>query len=447
MSGSFGDLDVPPTLISFAVGVRRAEGLLSPEFKGAGHPVYLLPLPADGDGLPRYDALLDVWKEYGLLCDSGKVLSAWVCDGGGVCGGLMKMAFGNMLGFSGTARVVAPFASLVFEAAEEIDGYKLLGYTQDKPVLDLDGESVPLEGLREAWERPLESVFPVKARKGCEPSPLITDLRRSEPRGALSVNFINTRPKAVIPVFPGTNCEYDTQAALERAGGDCEMVLVRNLTPQMLEESVTQLEKAIRTAQMLIFPGGFSGGDEPDGSGKFILSLFRNPRLVLATHELLERGDGLILGICNGFQALVKLGLLPFGRIAPATPDSPTLTFNDIGRHRSLYVKTRVSSVRTPWLSECAAGEEYMQPISHGEGRFVADAQTLEELRENGQIVFQYADFNPNGSVWNIEGICSPDGRVLGKMAHTERYNEYTAVNVPGNKFIPLFEGGVKCFR
>jgi phosphoribosylformylglycinamidine synthase len=284
-------------------------------------------------------------------------------------------------------------------------------------------------------------------------APLITDNRRSGARSGSSFAC----PKAVIPVFPGTNCEYDTAAAIERAGGTCEVVLIRNLTPEMLQSSITDLEKAIASAQMIIFPGGFSGGDEPDGSGKFIVSLFRNPSLADAVHELIKNRDGLILGICNGFQALIKLGLLPYGQISTMTPDCPTLTFNSIARHESRYVSTRISSVISPWLSKCCPGEIYVQAISHGEGRFSASATALETLKTNGQIVFQYVDYegqssmnithNPNGSVWAIEGICSPDGRVLGKMAHTERVGEYVAKNITGNKFLPLFEGGVNYFK
>ena len=223
-------------------------------------------------------------------------------------------------------------------------------------------------------------------------------------------------------------------------------MLIRNLTPEMLQESILALEKAISSAQMIVFPGGFSGGDEPDGSGKFIVSLFRNQRLTDVVHKLIKNKDGLILGICNGFQALVKLGLLPYGEISEITENSPTLTFNTIGRHQSLYVNTRVASVKSPWIAECEAGEIYVQPISHGEGRFTANSETLNSMKENGQIVFQYDGFNPNGSVWNIEGICSADGRILGKMAHSERFGKFTARNIPGKKHLPLFEGGVRYF-
>ncbi|MCL2002617.1 MAG: phosphoribosylformylglycinamidine synthase [Oscillospiraceae bacterium] len=455
MSGSFGELDVPPTLISFAVGVAEASCLISPEFKGAGHPVYLLEAPADADGLPDCAALRAAWEGFTALCRSGKALSAWACETGGVIGGVLKMALGNMIGFSGGADVglsAAPCGSVVFEAGEVLEGYRLLGYTQAEPVLAIGDESVPLAELRAAWEAPLEDVFPAKTEQSGA-APLIKDERRPAPYGGPSF----ARPKAVIPVFPGTNCEYDTAAAIERAGGRAEIVLIRNLTPEMLRASAAELEKAVASAQMLVFPGGFSGGDEPDGSGKFIVSLFRNPRLADAVHQLLETRDGLVLGICNGFQALIKLGLLPYGRITSMTADCPTLTFNRIGRHQARHIAARVSSVLSPWLALCAPGEVYVQPVSHGEGRLTASAGDLERWRVNGQIAFQYADgsgvpsmniaYNPNGSVWAVEGLCSPDGRVLGKMAHAERHGPLTARNIPGEKHLPLFEGGIRYFR
>jgi len=533
MSGSFGELDVPNTLISFAVGINDAARLISPEFKGAGHPVYVMCTAFDAYWMPEYNGLLRNWKTFERLCHAGKILSAWACESDGVYGGIMKMAFGNNIGFSFNKDIFfAAGGSIIFEmnnddinwyaiseawrTGEEIDWnaasgnetyddandsnsacYTLLGYTQDAPVLEYGGTSVSLEELRETWEKPLESIFPVKAAQSGT-APLIAE-KMPVPSGngqtlivgkgisasengktliaskdissfgnsqtLITNNGISTiasgvafaKPKAVIPVFPGTNCEYDTAAAIERAGGICETVLVRNLTPETLSSSVTELEKAIKSAQMLIFPGGFSGGDEPDGAGKFIVSLFHNPRLTEAVHELLKINDGLILGICNGFQALVKLGLLPYGEIRPQTADSPTLTFNRIGRHQSRYVNTSVSSVLSPWLSKCALGDVYAQPVSHGEGRFTASSPILDGLKSNGQIAFQYVDFtgtpsmdiayNPNGSDFAIEGISSPDGRILGKMAHTERYGEYTAKNIPGNKFMPLFEGGVWYFK
>jgi len=469
MSGSFGDLDVPPTLISFAVGDSDAEFLISPEFKEAGRPVYLLETPMGPDGLPDYPALKSAWEKYIKLCRSGKILSAWACESGGVSGGIMKMSLGNMIGFSGSVSEVnkvdknrREWGSIIFEARGELEGFKLLGYTQAEPIQAFNGAVengtvVPLAELRAAWEAPLESVFPVKIEQAGE-APLIADDRRAPRCTPSSISKPNAaRPKAVIPVFPGTNCEYDTAAAIERAGGVPEIVLIRNLTPDMLKSSAEELEKAISSAQMLVFPGGFSGGDEPDGSGKFIVSLFRGQRLTDAVHSLLQDSDGLVLGICNGFQALIKLGLVPYGRIAPMTSTCPTLTFNRLGRHQARYVNVRTASVFSPWLSKCKPGEVYVQPISHGEGRFTAPEETLNRLKANGQIAFQYADFdglpsmdiafNPNGSAWAIESVCSEDGRVLGRMAHSERWGEYVAKNIPGNKYLPLFEGGVNYFK
>jgi len=455
MSGSFGDLDVPPTLISFAVGVGNAARLISPEFKGPGHPVYLMKTPLGSDGLPDYETLKNIWLKYTNLVHSGKILSAWSCETGGVYGGIIKMSLGNMIGFSGNEDDIPlehEWASIIFESSEELDGYKLLGYTQIAPVLTFGETNMPLTKLRETWEAPLESVFPVKKMQTGE-TPLIIDERLASPFKGNSF----ARPKAVIPVFPGTNCEYDTAAAIERAGGKAEIALIRNLTPQMLESSIILLEKAIKSAQMVVFPGGFSGGDEPDGSGKFISSLFRNQLLTEVIHDLLENRDGLILGICNGFQALIKLGLLPYGKIKTMTADCPTLTFNRIGRHQARYVNTHTSSNLSPWLSKCKAGEIYVQPVSHGEGRFTAPTEVLHTLKAGGQIAFQYVDdsglpsmdiaYNPNGSDWAVEGISSPDGRILGKMAHSERFGEYVAKNIPGNKYLPLFEGGVAYFN
>jgi len=445
MSGSFGELDVPPTLISFAVGINDAEKLISSDFKGEDNNVYLLETPLSDNEMPDYKELCAAWEKYADLCSEGKVLSAWSSEAGGVYGGIIKMSLGNKIGFIGDESddlFERKWGCIIFESPHELHGYRLLGRTQSSPNIN----DTPIETLRIRWEQPLESVFPTKINEsGINESgeiPKISDTRKS---ALVRTNPI-AMPKAVIPVFPGTNCEYDTAAAIERAGGVCETVLIRNLTPEILSKSIKTLETAIKSAQMLVLPGGFSGGDEPDGSAKFIVSLFRNPLLTDAVHELIESRDGLILGICNGFQALIKLGLLPFGKISQATENSPTLTHNSIGRHQAMYVQTRVSSVNSPWLSKCTVGEIYAQPISHGEGRFAANTETLETLKSNGQIIFQYLE-NPNGSDWNIEGICSPDGRVLGKMAHTERVGENVAKNIYGNKHMPLFEAGVGYFE
>ena len=302
------------------------------------------------------------------------------------------------------------------------------------------------------WRGVLENVFPMNAGT----SENVESIASSRPC-AIHASSKIASPMAVIPVFPGTNCEFDTARAVERAGGTAEIVVIQNLNPLLLEDSVLRLEKAIRRSQMMIIPGGFSGGDEPDGSGKFIAAFLRNPRITDAIHELLQKRDGLMLGICNGFQALIKLGLVPYGEIRPMTSDCPTLTFNTIGRHQSRYVNTKICSIASPWLSCCNVGDIHTIPVSHGEGRFAASDEMLQHLIKNGQIATQYCDqngtpsmdiaINPNGSLAAIEGILSPDGRVFGKMGHTERNGKYIAKNIYGNKFQPIFEGGVKYFK
>ncbi len=452
MSGTFMDLDVPPTLVSFAIAQHKAGKVLSPEFKGAGHKVYLLTAPAAFDD---FEGLKALFAKFHALCEQGRVLSAWACERGGAAGGVMKMAFGNAVGFREKPGALedwysVPCGSILFEAAGDCDAL-LLGETTADGVIALGGESAPLDELCSLWEGGLERVFPTRADAAGE-APAVSYSQRSaqKPRTRLA------RPRVVIPVFPGTSCEYDSARAREMAGAEAEIVVVRNLNSAALKESADALEAAIRRSQMIFLPGGFSGGDEPEGSGKFIASFFRNPGIADAVTELLQQRDGLMLGICNGFQALIKLGLVPFGEIRPMDSHCPTLTFNLIGRHQSRYVTTRVSSVKSPWLSQCRLGEEHAIAVSHGEGRFVAEEETLRRLAENGQIAFQYVDeagkpsmeitANPNGSLWAIEGITSPDGRVLGKMGHTERAGAHIAKNIPGNKLQPLFRGGVAYF-
>ncbi len=458
MSGSFLELDVPPTLVSFSIAQAKAEALISAEFKGAGHPVYLFKAPQDADGLPDYPGLRKLWDDFYALCTDGQVLSAWACERGGPAGGILKMSFGNNLGFTADAAFTgqtlfeAFCGSIIAECADEQSFGQLIGYTTQDAAITICGACVPIKRLHELWEGTLEGVFPVRADAQGE-APALCYERRNETRAIIKT----PRPRAVIPVFPGTNCEYDTARALARAGAEPEILIVRNLTGSLLEESAAALEQSIRRSQMLILPGGFSGGDEPDGSGKFIAAFLRNARIADAINELLRSRDGLILGICNGFQALIKLGLVPFGEIRDMDDACPTLTFNRIGRHQSRYVYTRVSSVKSPWLSLCQPGQVHCLPVSHGEGRFAASQAFIRSLSEQGQIAFQYADaqgqpsmdieYNPNGSIWAVEGITSPDGRVLGKMCHTERRGDHVARNVPGEKFQPLFEGGVRYFK
>ena len=455
MSGSFLDLDVPPTLVSFAIAPERAEHILSPEFKDPDCPVYLFRAPA-GD----YEGTRALWKQFRALVLDGKVRAAWALSSGGLAEGLLKMSLGNRIGFASEPSLHAEdlfaksYGSIVAQLSEELpEGLgERIGQTTAEPVLSVCGERLALEELRRLWEGTLEDVYPTRtAAEGS--APLLSHTVRTARRSSAPV----ARPKAVIPVFPGTNCEYDTANACLRAGIEPEIHVVRNLSVEQLLDSERELERAIRSAQMVILPGGFSGGDEPEGSGKFIASFFRNPRIRDAVHELLRARDGLMLGICNGFQALIKLGLVPFGEIRDLDESCPTLTFNLIGRHQSRYCDIRVASVQSPWMLKSHVGDLYTVPVSHGEGRFVAPQAVLEQLAANGQIATQYVDgggfpsmdisANPNGSMYAVEGIFSPDGRVYGKMGHSERWNPGVAVNIPGEKWMPLFESGAYYFK
>ena len=460
MSGSFDDMDVPPTLVSFAIAPQDASRLISPEFKAADHPVYFFDAPYNQDGSPDYQTMKHIWNEVANLIASGKAVSAWALSVGGIAEGVCKMALGNKIGFAfdesfpTEALYLKNFGGILIEAAEDLPAYWLVGRTTADEAITIAGERVSLDELTGAFEGRLESVFPTRADAADEHLTKVSYTERSAKAPAVK----SAKPLAVIPVFPGTNCEYDTARAVENAGGAAEIIVVRNYSADALAESAEQLESAIRRAQMMILPGGFSGGDEPDGSGKFIASFLRGPGIKDAIHELLGKRDGLMLGICNGFQALIKLGLVPYGEIRDEmTGDDPTLTFNLIGRHQSRYVTTRVSSVKSPWLSSCEVGDLHSIAISHGEGRFVAPQSVIDDLAKNGQIAFQYTDlagepsmdiaWNPNGSMCAIEGITSPDGRVLGKMGHTERYSPFVGRNIYGEKYQPIFANGVKYFK
>ena len=460
MSGSFGDMDVPPTLVSFAIAPQEANCLISPEFKAAGNHVYLLDAPYNMDGSPDYEGIKSIWHEAQNLISSGRAVSAWALSVGGVAEAVCKMAVGNDIGFTFDASFPAEalffknFGGILVELKEEEPSYWKVGMTRSEQAVVFGDEAVSLDELKAALEGTLESVFPTKAAASDDK---LVKVSYTE-RGAAAPAVKSAKPLAVIPVFPGSNCEYDTARAVERAGGAAEIVVVRNFSADALKASAEQLEEAIRRAQMVIIPGGFSGGDEPDGSGKFIASFLRNPAIKDAVHELLGKRDGLMLGICNGFQALIKLGLVPYGEIRDEmTADDPILTFNLIGRHQSRYVTTRVASVKSPWLSDCEVGDLHSIAISHGEGRFVAPQHVIDDLAKNGQVAFQYTDlagepsmdiaFNPNGSMCAIEGITSPDGRVLGKMGHTERYSPYVGRNIYGEKYQGIFANGVAYFK
>ena len=454
MSGSFLDLDVPPTLISFAIAPAKAGEVLTPEFKGAGHPVYLLP------GFPSYGELKTAWDSFHQLCRQGKVKAAWAVEAGGVAEAVMKMSFGNSIGFQADVDAAAPWygpcsGAIVFELEGEefLPGMAWrIGTTTQEPVITIGEDTASIAELLERNEGVLEQVYPTRAGK----TEKVEAISCGE-RAPIVCQSRTARPRAVIPVFPGTNCEYDTAQACLRAGIQPEIVVVRNLSTDLLAQSAQALEEAIRRSQMVVLPGGFSGGDEPDGSGKFIASFLRNPRLTDAIHDLLRDRDGLMLGICNGFQALIKLGLVPYGEIRPMDDQCPTLTYNLIGRHQSRYVTTRVASVRSPWMLKSQVGDLHAIPISHGEGRFVASDEMVRRLIQNGQVATQYVDgagvpsldidVNPNGSIMSIEGIFSPDGRVFGKMGHSERYGDFVGRNIPGDKHQPLFESGAEYFK
>ena len=452
MSGSFLDLDVPPTLISFAIAPIKAGEVISPEFKEAGHPVYLI------SGGPTAESRKTVWKDFHALCQTGKVKAAWAVENS-VAEGLMKMSFGNCVGFAAGKGVDFDWftswpGAIVAELGEEWDypHAMKLGATIADPVVSIGSDSAPIDELLKLNEGVLEEVYPTRAGNTENFAPVSWDKRAPIVRKTQVA-----RPKVVIPVFPGTNCEYDSMKACLRAGLEAETVVIRNLTPEALAQSAVELEAAIRGAQIVFLPGGFSGGDEPEGSAKLIASFFRNPRLTDAVHDLLQNRDGLMLGICNGFQALVKLGLVPFGEIRDMDETCPTLTYNQIGRHQSRYVTTRVASVQSPWMLKCQVGDLHTIPISHGEGRFVAPPTVIADLIGRGQVATQYVDMdgrptmdiaaNPNGSAEAIEGIFSPDGRVFGKMGHSERRGPFVAVNIPGEKHQPLFESAAEYYK
>ncbi|MBC8536809.1 phosphoribosylformylglycinamidine synthase [Feifania hominis] len=457
MSGTFEDIDVPPTLVSFAITTMGAGELVTPEFKQAGDELWLVEPAYDADGLVDFASLKAGFEAVRALVKAGGVRAAWAVSTGGICEAVCKMAFGNRLGAAletdlDLYRLRCGAILLEVPAGTAAPGVKL-GRVLDEPCVRVSGESLPLDELLVAWQSTLEPVFPTQAKAACDTA------RRYDfgERAGAAPAIKNARPRVAIPVFPGTNCEYDSARAFERAGAEAEIFVIRNLTAQGLTESVEGFYRLVERSQIVMLPGGFSGGDEPDGSGKFIAAFLRNPKIADAIERLLHQRDGLMLGICNGFQALVKLGLVPTGHIVDLKPDSPTLTFNTIGRHQSTMVRTRVSSVKSPWFANVAEGDIHTIAISHGEGRFLADEAVLAQLAQNGQIATQYVDFagepsmdiafNPNGSVDAIEGITSPDGRVLGKMGHSERMGRNICKNVPGEKDQKLFLSGVEYFK
>ena len=469
MSGSFEDLDVPPTLVSFATAVGNVNRVTSPEFKGAGHRVIALVPKYQSDGVtPEPTSFLAVLDAVEELIGRGVALSVSTPGYGGAAEALFKMCVGNQLGlelewdFTAEALMSPAYGSMIVELSDdavidsssELVTIAILGVTTEAYQWVFRDEPIDLAPLQEAWEAKLEPVFPYRRAGKTVDAPSFRIAEKGIARVAPKIGF--ARPRVIIPVFPGNNCEYDSARAFERAGADAHVLVINNLTPEAVAESTAQLVEEIRKSQIVMIPGGFSGGDEPDGSAKFITAFFRAPAVTEAVRDLLQARDGLMLGICNGFQALIKLGLVPYGDIRAMDDTCPTLTFNTIGRHQSRLVRTRVASDLSPWLSQCSVDDIHTIAISHGEGRFVASDELIAKLAASGQIATQYVDeqgvpsldlsVNPNGSMLAIEGITSPDGRVLGKMGHTERYSAGTFKNVPGNPYQPLFAGGVAYF-
>ena len=457
MSGSFEDLDVPPTLVSFAVTTGKTNNVISNEFKGAGHRVAIIKPEYDKNGLPTAKSLLEVFDKVTALMRAGKVYSAFTPVYGGVAEGVLKSALGNGIGFdyslSATMNDIFGYnyGAIVVETDDTSFG-QLLGYTTDKDEISYNGQAISLKVLSKEYEEKLESIYPVSEK----PAKLIENFSFSVDKWS-SANVKVAKPKVLIPVFPGTNCEYDSAKVMLKAGADAEIFVINNLSSDNIKKSVDDFAKKLKTAQMVFVPGGFSGGDEPDGSGKFIMAFFRGEAVMEEVHNLLNNRDGLMCGICNGFQALVKLGLVPYGKIVPADPNAPTLSFNTIARHQSKLVRTRIVSNKSPWLANTKVGDVYTVPISHGEGRFIADEKTIKDLAKNGQIATQYVDldgnatddirYNPNGSCFAIEGITSPDGRVLGKMGHSERIGNGLYKNVYGEFDMKMFESAVNYFK
>ena len=458
MSGTFENIDVPPTLVSFAVTTEKIPNIISNEFKAAGHKLCLLVPEYDANGLPVTETLLANFATVTEAMRAGKVYAAYTPGVGGIGEAVMKMSFGNAVGAALENISVAElfgyhYGSFVLEVAEDCEIGKVIGKTTDKAEISLDGETVCLNALQKAYEDKLESVYSCNIPDVVTPIETVSTPEKTRVAPAIKV----AKPKVLIPVFPGTNCEYDSARAVADAGAEPEIFVVKNRSADAIAQSVEDFAGKIKESQMIFIPGGFSGGDEPDGSGKFITAFFRNAAIKEEVTRLLENRDGLMCGICNGFQALIKLGLVPYGKIIDTDENCPTLTFNVIGRHQSRIVRTRVASNNSPWLANTKVGDIYNVAISHGEGRFYASEELARQLIANGQVATQYVDldgnatadvrFNPNGSIFAIEGITSPDGRVFGKMGHSERIGEGLYKNVPGNYDIRMFEAAVKYFK
>ena len=460
MSGSFEDLDVPPTLVSFAVTTDKVQNIISPEFKKAGNKVVLLSPIYDADtNLPNTESQIRVFNNVTKLMREGKVASAYTPTYGGIGEAVMKMCFGNSLGFKfddnmcNKAIFGYNYGSFILEVTEDVEDAIAIGTVCDCGKIKLGEEEVVLSELLDTYENKLESVFKCNIEDRKTPMENFSFSATDRVAPAIKV----ATPKVLIPVFPGTNCEFDSAKAMRDAGADPEIFVINNLTSDGIAHSVEEFANKVNNAQMIFIPGGFSGGDEPDGSGKFITAFFRNGAIKTAVTDLLDNRDGLMCGICNGFQALIKLGLVPYGKIIDTDENCPTLTFNTIGRHQSRIVRTRIASNKSPWLKNTNVGDVYNVPISHGEGRFLASEELIKELAKNGQIATQYVDlngnatsdvhFNPNDSMYAIEGITSPDGRVFGKMGHSERWGDGLYKNVYGDYDIKMFKSAVEYFK
>ncbi len=460
MSGTFENIDVPPTLVSFAVSTASSRNIVSPEFKDENSRVIIIKPEYDQNGLPVFSSVKECFSYVENMIDEGRAKAVWTVSGGGIAEGIAKMCFGNRIGFKFTKKLsenelfMPHYGSFIIEIdGEPKENEEVLGKTVHNYNIFTFNYTLSLESLQKTWEEKLEPVYPCRIKTTLS----AVEAYKYKNGKKLSPAIKAVVPQVFIPVFPGTNCEYDSARAFERAGAQANIMVVKNLCASDIEESVDEAVKLIKQSQIIMIPGGFSGGDEPDGSGKFITAFFRNPKVKDAVHELIKNRDGLMLGICNGFQALIKLGLVPYGEITDMTGDSPTLTFNTIARHQSMMVNTRIASNKSPWFYNSNVDDIHTVAISHGEGRFVAPQSLIVKLANNGQIATQYVDlngkpsmnikYNPNTSMDAIEGITSPDGRILGKMGHSERFGKDICKNVGGNKDQGIFENGVRYFK
>ncbi|APQ74289.1 phosphoribosylformylglycinamidine synthase [Clostridium botulinum] len=466
MSGTFKEMNVPPTLVSFAVGVTNVNRIISSEFKEAGSIILYIKAKRNKEEIPDFNILKKNYEKVYEAIETGNVLATSTIKSGGISEAISKMCFGNNIGaklknLEREELFSRDYGSIILEVNKNFDlnllkeiNYKIIGDTTERASIEILGEEILLDKCYEEFESTLEDVFISKVEKEYKKD-LDISLYRNKNKKSPSVKI--PKPKVLIPVFPGTNCEYDSKRAFEKAGGEVELVVFNNMSSHNIKESIDNLSSKIKQSNIIMLPGGFSAGDEPEGSGKFIATIFRNEKIKDSVMELLKARDGLMLGICNGFQALIKLGLVPFGEIRDINENCPTLTYNDIGRHQSKIAYTKVVSNLSPWFNNVEVGDIHAIPISHGEGKFYAKDNVMKRLIDNGQIVTQYVDvngnvtsdirYNPNGSISSVEGICSPDGRILGKMAHSERIGYGTLKNVPGNKDQKIFDAGIKYFK